>query len=903
VHAKEQLRGHALVTANEAERAYRLLATELRPPRGTIDLVLSDDVDFSNGFTTFFPTNRIVLYLTPPGTAISSGMYDNWLRMLVTHELVHSFHLDRADGIWKLLRIPFGRAPGLFPNAYQPAWVTEGLATYYESRFTTAGRIRGSYHDQLMSAAARDGTWPAPGDATSVNSVWPAGTAPYAWGGRFFEAQRSEFGDSTIAKFVDRTSRQLIVFNVNSPLKGAGVDDINEAWKRLRESAAVADQPVELVDRGLRREPRLRLSADGSLLAYRRVDGKHVERVVVRDIAAGEMRASRRVNSVQDLDWVRGRLYLTQFEFDSPVRIRSDLYKWDLNGDLDRLSRCSRVSGVFAAPHGLAGVVELRDGTRRVYVLGDQADGADSNRFPTPPADDWGRIAVSPDGKWVAAARHAGGRWDIVMWPLGRPEGFRLVTDDPALDQDPVWSADGGMLLFASERLGLPQIFAFETASQSTHRVTDAPTGAREPAVAPDGTLYYSTLLGDGYAVVIEREWRREPVETAPSAVPTYAASPEVPARETGYAPWGTLRPHYWMPIARDESEAGVFVGGFTSASDAIGRTSYTLVATAAPQNGRWEGVAAVEHRRWPSWSVDVAAGQTWDYGGRGLTESGARVPISFRERSAELGVRHLWRRWRTVLSTRLGAFVEREELTYDGLEPLAWVPDSATFGGALLSTRLSHSERAPLSISPENGFSVVGLYARRWELGGAGWSNEVRVGLNGYLALPLPGFANWVLALRLTGGFSGGTDANTFSIGGESSDLVSLVPGTTLGSGRRRFPLRGYDRGGRFTRATAGLMELRVPILVVGKGVGRLPLLIDRLSANLFFEVGGGWNQGEDASPTALSDIGAEFAADLGLGSSFSLRVRGGWAVALKDGLGSARGDSRLYVAFGPSF
>jgi hypothetical protein len=35
--------------AADAERAYEQLSNEMHPPRGMIDLVLSDDVDFSNG--------------------------------------------------------------------------------------------------------------------------------------------------------------------------------------------------------------------------------------------------------------------------------------------------------------------------------------------------------------------------------------------------------------------------------------------------------------------------------------------------------------------------------------------------------------------------------------------------------------------------------------------------------------------------------------------------------------------------------------------------------------------------------------------------------------------------------------------------------------------------------------
>src|SRR2546428_10195271 len=49
IHFRPAYRAVAEQEAREAERAYRLLAAELRAPRGVIDLVLGDDVDVANG--------------------------------------------------------------------------------------------------------------------------------------------------------------------------------------------------------------------------------------------------------------------------------------------------------------------------------------------------------------------------------------------------------------------------------------------------------------------------------------------------------------------------------------------------------------------------------------------------------------------------------------------------------------------------------------------------------------------------------------------------------------------------------------------------------------------------------------------------------------------------------------
>ncbi|HEY9428545.1 MAG TPA: hypothetical protein VIR34_15420, partial [Gemmatimonadaceae bacterium] len=66
IHFTPELEATARRAAVDAETAYAALAERLHPPRGTIDLVVADNVDYSNGYTTPFPTNRIVVYTHPP---------------------------------------------------------------------------------------------------------------------------------------------------------------------------------------------------------------------------------------------------------------------------------------------------------------------------------------------------------------------------------------------------------------------------------------------------------------------------------------------------------------------------------------------------------------------------------------------------------------------------------------------------------------------------------------------------------------------------------------------------------------------------------------------------------------------------------------------------------------------
>src|SRR5205823_13859626 len=86
IHFRPTYRDAALVEAREAERSYGLLATELHPPRGVVDITLADDIDAANGLTTVAPTNRITIFAAPPAGDHGLLFFDSWLRLVTTHE-------------------------------------------------------------------------------------------------------------------------------------------------------------------------------------------------------------------------------------------------------------------------------------------------------------------------------------------------------------------------------------------------------------------------------------------------------------------------------------------------------------------------------------------------------------------------------------------------------------------------------------------------------------------------------------------------------------------------------------------------------------------------------------------------------------------------------------------------
>jgi hypothetical protein len=336
-----------------------------------------------------------------------------------------------------------------------------------------------------------------------------------------------------------------------------------------------------------------------------------------------------------------------------------------------------------------------------------------------------------------------------------------------------------------------------------------------------------------------------------------------------------------------------------------------------------------VAHQRWKALTLDASYTASWDslLSRPGLlrtdsTTDTVSVTYGDLQQTVGLGGTLRWRRWRTLLSARVGGELEAERLVVDridvgppGIRPST---DHFTFGGVVASVTAQHASYPALSISPEDGVALGALYRYRRELGGPGWWTEVRGVVSGYQALPLPGFAHWVLAARAAAGMRSGPSADGYDLGGASGNPLLLVPGYAAGSTLRLFPLRGYPAVSTpFTRAATAAVELRVPVALVAKALWRLPVGVDRVSLVGFAEAGRGWwaqtppfspcavslSGGRALDACALRDAGGELVLDAAIPQDIPFRARIGVGVPLRSGLLVSQGSARWYFAFGTGF
>jgi len=908
VHFTPELEAGARRAAAEAEIAYARLAAQLHPPRGTIDLVVADNVDFSNGFTTVFPSNRITIYALPPLDEPSLAFYDSWWEEIETHELTHTFQLDRTAGWWKVAQDVFGRAPLLFPNAFEPAWITEGLAVYYESALTDAGRVKGTVSEMVVRSTAQRKRFPDWDTWSLATTRFPFGDIPYDYGAEFFDWLAMTRGSATLGQFVERASRRPVPFTYNGAAEGAFGISFAAAWREWRDSLeraggtlASPSEPMkgwkDLTHEGFY-ALRPRWSDDGSLYYLGNL-GKSYTAAYALDSASGARRdAGRRNSGDTQLPLNDGSLLFAQLEYGDPYHVRSDLYRQRPSG-VTRLTHGARLAQPDARDDGEIVAVQYAPATTSLVRV--SRDGGRITPLTGVAADtEWAEPRWSPDGRLIAATRWTrGGYMDVVVIDTaGRV--VRAFTHDRAVDASPAWTPDGKAVVFSSNRTGSTQLFVALLADSAPPRILSASsTGIAYPSLSPDGrTLAAIRWDADGDHVGLASF---DTAGAAPAALDTSFLAPPYPAAvvdsspATSYSPFPGLWPHYWLPSIGVNTMNGITLGAYTSGSDVIDRHVYFAQALFDPWHYQNAFDVAYAYAGLGQPVVSVEALQYWDQYPV-FDTAGATVGNLFR-RSRTLGLAFTARRLRvysTAFASLGGSFIERRYTTApDTLlgDLNVYYQSAKRFYTVDASVGYANAARTATGISPEDGISAVIAGSVKWLTDTSGvWSETLQGALTAYLALGHGSFAHPVLRARGALGTAGGLNPAAFDLGGVSGGDVMLLPGVTLGSARF-FPVRGFSPGIETgTKIATGSAELLLPLAALHRGFGFFPLFLDRSSITLFGDAGSAWGPYTtgDAASRAIASVGAELTMFVGVpyDAPFALRLGAAFPVLNRSGV-----------------
>jgi len=913
-------------------------------PEGRIDVVLSDFSDEVNGSATVIPRNTLRLYVTAPTENSGLSFYDDWLRLLVVHELAHICDIDQTWGFTRFLRWIFGKYISM--NGFTPQFLSEGYAVFAETSLTKTGRGRSSYVAMILRTAALEDKFLNIDQAHIMYSDWPGGNGAYFYGGLFHLYLAERFGQKKVAEFHQFNAAMPIPYFYYPGAKSKFGFSLPTLWedfrKKVRDEALAVEK--ELKARGLTTSREItshgrnvtgpRYTADGKFIIYSRtspVDGRTV-RQVGRDGSDDKHLILQTFSPRFSFERDGKSFYFSQNAINERFNDFNDMYRYTIESerieklqDIDNLGKSLRARDPDISSDGKKLVFvqnKLHQSFVTVGTFSDEKRKLMKLKILLPAHGDMQHAnpRFSPDdSKVVVSSWFPGGHRDILLLDATSGKVVKRVTQDRALDSNPTWSEDGRYVIYDSDRDGIFNLYAFDTVTEQYFRVTRVIGGASQPDVAPDGqSIAFRSASARGFDIH-ELDYRPEtwePLRYETEPVPEASQGVvgedgliqslfrhEEPAsalletqKDLEYSPWASILPFNdnWVlfpAIYFYNNDPTLRLATF--GSDALAEHRYSLSS--------WTSLETLR----PSWSAGYVNDSWYPTFGLSVSDSWQALPYTQEIQgevsdldNAEPSVNQIdaWaidRRFSVgasmslpIKNRHLGFLSYRWDRRTAADEASAQELGYPTggredFARLEFGYRYSFSRRYPYSVGLEHGRSVA--LAGRWyskKLGGE--FNQVMFTLDGRTYLNNPLWDNHVLAMRLVTAVSVGPEfREKFYLGGTAGASFLTAVAENVYS-LRGFPL-STDRKG--TGLAALYLEYRFPLWHVERGLWTLPGYVERFHMALFAEGGNTFGNGDEENVKEVFEKAAKRvfqAGSLGVGTELRADVNFGWAFPL---------------------
>lgn len=911
VHFHEGAGMYALAqrAARTCEAAHHRLVPKLRwnPARKT-DVVLADDVDSANGsaFTLYRPRMNLLAEV-PDGQSVLNDFADP-LWILVVHEYAHVLHLDTVKGLPSLVNAAFGKL--LIPNAYVPAWLIEGLATYQESNLSNAGRLRSSQFDMWLRESVLERPFRLDEISNSPHR-WPRGNVAYLYGGHFLSYVASAIGEERVPDFFETYGGRLIPFTLNEAAQKVWRRDFVGLYREwleqtrqhyetqlapVREAGLTPFRVLTHVGYGTSQP---HLTRDGARVLY--LESGPDRRAGIREVHADgtgdRLIASLWATGPMDLSPDDRTLVIALPEVFEQYALVDDLYDLEIaTGRITRLTRGLRATDPAWSPDGKAIAFVGRSGGGATYLgVLDRQSGAVTRMLEADFSERLYTPAFAPDGKSLVFAQQSGTGRRLVALDVASGERRTLLDSDAVLLQ-PTFR-DEQTILFSSDRTGIYNLHELDMQTGALRQLSNVTAGAFDPsASAGGGTIAFVSYSPSGYDVAIAapddlfRGWL---ADRPPRPPPPWTDDPREVSPVRAYRPLESLAPLYWLPVAGMDP-LGVAVGATTGGADILGRHAYAVQASFGLASREPAAFASYSNRTFHP-GVDLYA-QTLIAPSAGFPPGfydrqwaagiGSLLPFSSLDRFAALGLGYELRYYDPQFAVR-----------YEPDSPRPTIPRRGTTGVVTGTLFFSNARGFADSVSAEEGhtFGLSARHSSRYTGGTFAFSaGEARY----QTYLELPWLEHHALALQLGAGAAVGDlgARSVYALGGASvvDPILALMSAARAPSPT----LRGYPPGTLAGNAFAlGTLEYRFPILVADRGIETVPLYLRRVHGAVFVDSGAVADRPFDFE-SPRTGAGVEARVELTLGYSLTAMAR----VGLAQGF-SAGGVTQPYVTLGSPF
>lgn len=918
-------------------------------PWSYTEVVLVDNTDESNGFSTVLPYNWMLIFAVPPEPDSSLAHYDDWLRTLLIHEYTHIVQLDAYSGAWYPFRIVLGKI--VAPSGVDPVWMREGFAQYEETALTAGGRGRGSYSEMVVRTSVIENDFPTIDEADGLGWRWPGFKGAYIYGLKFLQWLSDTYGEDKLMKFDRRVRSSIMLTMINHQARnvyGKTFYELWREWKKVLEDRYTKELEAIKVNGLTRVEPFFESKRDDQLSAptisklgdkiIYTVTSPHTKtRIRLRDIETGKTKDLKKGQDGSQYSWSADgtKIVYSAQGGHQKYYIYNDLWLYDFDKDkISRLTKGMRARDPDFVPDGKSVIFIVSGGgketiqklnieTKEALILTSE-ENAYAVRFANP--------RVSPDGKYiVVSVWRVGHGWRIYRYDIDGKNPTRLTKgDNLVIEAHPVWMADGLSVIYSSDESGISNLYQVSLDGGDAKKITNVLTGVFQPSVSNDGRIvaqYYS-VKGFGIGKVdagIQSVSKKTGSPTkalgddklTSEAMDLKTTDTSLDLKGQKYVAFGhsLFLPRYLAPGA-------LYVGDVFFAS----------LSTGGADALKWQNwVASVNYRtdaNFVGYTLQYWYNRYRPVFGALLTEYAVNFgDFTFLYPGGVTNTVHYFEKRRGVAvyaAVPLGHHSFSVAYYFEDHTPKTnlTAAEKATFNLGYFSGfrgeyRYGDSEMYPASISRENGRNIRLTGTMTAQALGSGPRNEQTI-FSGDWREYIRLIGHHVLALRAGGGMTWGDRfvQGTFGLGG------ALGEGSFGGAGSYNYyPFRGLPVSA-FSKTRVMLFsgEYRFPIVEPLHGLGTLPVFLKDLSGAFFSDYGNAWNAGESGS-TAFStffdqfllSVGSELRADFIVGHALPIHGRLGYAIVVSNRsrlgtltdpiLGDSIKNGMLVLTLGTSF
>ena len=632
-----------------------------------VTVIVEDPNNAANGFALPFLNAPLVFFWPTPADPYGGlGGAVGWGELLSVHEFAHIAHLTRPSrnpNDARLARWSTELGP-VAVNA--PRWAIEGYATYVEGKITGAGRPHSAARAAVLREWALAGALPTY-DQLDGDPRYLGGNMAYLVGSAYLEwlVARPGQNDSSLPHLWRRMSarRERSFSDAFAGVFGAPPNELYGRFSAEITARAVALEHALTLDSSQlgagapRTVQRLMwntggpaLSPNDSLLALTRSSPIQAPVVEIwpsharRDTLAAQRRAKMAKLDPLDVPGVAWQpaplpvekarypqggasfaaprwmpdgthLLLTRNTGPGNGQTRRELFLWaPLAGSVRRVTHAGGILGADAMPDGESAIADRCVDGICSLVRVDLATGGLTPVIAGAPRVVYQRPRVSPDGRTIAASRHASDGWRVVLIDI-KSGAVRVAGPDDGADRyDGAWRADGRHLVVVSEAGGVPNLEEIDAATGATRALTRVASAVRAPEPrADDGGVYFLRLHARGLdldRVAADSVPPLPPVSAlaispafAPVALDPPVRADTFPVTALSPRPYG-LGPRNWRVLPAGVYAAeGSSVGLMASTMDPVGKLTMMAQGLLGTP-GSWQGGAL--GAAWRGWPVEL---------------------------------------------------------------------------------------------------------------------------------------------------------------------------------------------------------------------------------------------------------------------------------------------------------